>query len=154
MKIIDYSVKTKLVSGRILNLQPDILLCNYLMLRILYKNLLGKQWLAWLWTFLIVLACSWPGKDIPAAPVAGFDKIVHIGMFIGWTILWLSIFPSKPLTVIIVGMLFGLGLEFYQQLLPFSRTFDLWDALADAVGVIIGYGFTVLVVDPYRQRLY
>ncbi len=43
-------------------------------------------------------------------------------------------------------MAYGLGLEFYQQLLPFDRTFDWWDAVADAVGVLIGYAFTKLVL--------
>lgn len=124
------------------------------MIKILYKYLLGQKWLAWLWTILILVACTWPGKDIPEAPVGGFDKIVHIGMFVGWAILWLSVLPSRMLPVVVTGMFYGVALEFYQQLLPFSRTFDWWDALADAVGVIIGYGFTVLILNRYRQRLY
>ena len=46
------------------------------------------------------------------------------------------------------GMAYGLGLEFYQQLLPFDRTFDWWDAAADAVGVLLGS----LVVGDLRDR--
>ncbi len=51
-------------------------------------------------------------------------------------------------------MAYGLGLEFYQQLLPFDRTFDWWDAVADAVGVGIGYTLTKLALKNYLQRLY
>lgn len=104
------------------------------------------QWLIWLWSFLILVACTWPGKDLPAAPVLGFDKIVHSGLFTVWAILALIIYPEKSRFVVGLGMAYGLGLEFYQQLLPFDRTFDWWDAVADAAGVLIGYVFTRLVL--------
>ncbi|MBO9612863.1 MAG: VanZ family protein [Dyadobacter sp.] len=105
-----------------------------------------RQWLIWFWSFLILVACTWPGKDIPAAPVVGFDKIVHSGLFTVWAILALIIYPEKSRLVVGLGMAYGLGLEFYQQLLPFDRTFDWWDAVADAAGVLIGYLFTKLVL--------
>lgn len=113
-----------------------------------------NQWIAITWTLLILLACSWPGKDIPQAPVVGFDKLVHAGLLVGWTVLWLLVYPAKSKTIILLGVTYGLGLEFYQQILPFDRTFDWWDALADSVGVLLGYGFKTLVLDRYLQRLY
>ena len=116
--------------------------------------LTGKPWFALFWTFLILLACTWPGKDIPAAPIVGFDKLVHAGLFIVWTILWTLVYPKKAALFVLLGMAYGLGLEFYQQLLPFDRTFDWWDAVADAVGVIIGFGIYSIIIARYRQRLY
>ncbi|MCF2501777.1 VanZ family protein [Dyadobacter sp. CY107] len=113
-----------------------------------------SPWIAWFWTFLILLACTWPGKDIPSAPVAGFDKIVHGGLFIIWITLWTLIYPKKATLLVLLGMAYGLGLEFYQQLLPFDRTFDWWDAVADTAGVLIGFAFKSLVIDRYRHRLY
>jgi hypothetical protein len=118
------------------------------------QALSSKPWFAWFWTFLILLACTWPGKDIPAAPIVGFDKLVHAGLFIVWTILWTLVYPQKAALFVLLGMSYGLGLEFYQQLLPFDRTFDWWDAVADAVGVLIGFGFKTIVIDRYRHRLY
>ena len=91
---------------------------------------------------------------MPGAPVAGFDKIVHSGLFIGWISLWMLAYPHKAKMLVIIGMLYGLGLEFYQQLLPFDRTFDWWDAVADAVGVLIGYAITSILIRVYLQRLY
>jgi len=120
----------------------------------LLKLIAGKPWPGLFWTLLILVACTWPGKDIPAAPVVGFDKLVHAGLFIVWTILWTLAYPQKGRTIVLVGMAYGLGLEFYQQLLPFDRTFDWWDAVADAVGVLIGYGMITLILNHYRQRLY
>ena len=111
-------------------------------------------WFAWFWTFLILLACTWPGKDIPSAPVADFDKIVHAGLFLVWFTLWTLVYPKKAALFVLLGMAYGLGLEFYQQLLPFDRTFDWWDAVADAAGVFIGLAFKSMVTDRYRHRLY
>jgi len=109
---------------------------------------------AWIWTILILIACSWPGKSMPEAPVVGFDKIVHIGLFSVWAVLWLMASREKTLLIILLGFAYGLGLEVYQQLLPFDRTFDWWDALADAVGILLGAGFKNVVLDRYLQRLY
>lgn len=124
------------------------------LLQTVVRFIAQRQWLIWLWSFLILVACTWPGKDLPGAPVAGFDKIVHSGLFTVWTILALIIFPQKSRLVVVLGMAYGLGLEFYQQLLPFDRTFDWWDAVADAVGVVIGYSVTNLLLKNYLQRLY
>ncbi|WP_353719533.1 VanZ family protein [Dyadobacter sp. 676] len=116
------------------------------MLQSTIRLIVRHQWLIWFWSLLILVACTWPGKDLPAAPVLGFDKIVHSGLFTVWTILALIIYPEKSRLVVALGLAYGLGLEFYQQLLPFDRTFDWWDAVADAVGVGIGYLFTKLVL--------
>ena len=114
-------------------------------LKALLTYLETHRWPAILWTSLIVLACTWPGKDLPEAPIVDFDKIVHVGMFIGWTCLWLLLFPKSRLLITLLGIAFGIFLEFYQQWLPFDRTFDWWDAAADGVGVILGLGFYFLL---------
>jgi hypothetical protein len=117
-------------------------------------NIFKTPWLAWIWTILILIACTWPGKDIPSAPVAGFDKIVHAGLFIVWIFLWMVAYPRKGKQLVFLGMAYGLALEIYQQLLPFDRTFDWWDAVADATGVLTGYVITSLILNRYLQRLY
>ncbi|MCE7060536.1 VanZ family protein [Dyadobacter sp. CY343] len=117
-------------------------------------NIFKTPWLAVIWSILILIACTWPGKDIPSAPVAGFDKIVHAGLFIVWIFLWLVAYPRKGKLLVFLGMAYGLALEVYQQLLPFDRTFDWWDAVADATGVLIGYVITSLILNRYLQRLY
>ena len=108
----------------------------------------SQKWMGWFWSFLILIACTWPGKDIPSAPVAGFDKVVHAGLFMGWAILFLCAYPSKMKPIIVSGIIYGMLLEIYQQLLPFDRTFDWWDALADAVGVILGWAIYRYVLKP------
>ena len=114
-------------------------------MKALFTYFSTHRWPAIVWTWLIVLACTWPGKDLPAAPVLGFDKIVHAGMFIGWTTLWLLVFPRSRLFIVLLGIAFGIFLEFYQQWLPFDRTFDWWDAAADGLGVVLGLGLYFLL---------
>ncbi|HEV7380306.1 MAG TPA: VanZ family protein [Dyadobacter sp.] len=124
------------------------------MLNRLIKLFTETKWMAWLWTLCILVACTIPGKSIPSAPVIGFDKLVHAGLFGVWIVLWLMATRRNALLYVVIGVAYGIGLEFYQQLLPFDRTFDWWDALADAVGVLLGYYFKILIIDRYLQRLY
>jgi hypothetical protein len=113
-----------------------------------------RKWIAWLWTLVILIACSLPGKSLPAAPVIGFDKVVHLGLFCVWIVLWTLATHGKDKLCVLGGIAYGLALEYYQQLLPFDRSFDWWDAVADAAGILLGYFFKVLVIDRYLQRLY
>ena len=115
----------------------------------LITYLSSHHWPAIVWTLLIVMACTWPGKSLPDAPVLGFDKIVHAGMFIGWATLWLLLFPKNRLLLVLLGIAFGIFLEFYQQWLPFERTFDWWDAAADGLGVLLGLGFYFLLISIF-----
>jgi VanZ family protein len=98
----------------------------------------SRVW-ALLWTGLILVLCTIPGKELPGAPVAGFDKIVHLGLFGVWTVLWLLARPRRAALVLVAGVVYGVFLEYYQQMLPFDRSFDWWDAAADAAGVAAGY---------------
>jgi VanZ family protein len=114
------------------------------------------RWPAWLWTFLILLACTWPGKDLPESPITFFDKIVHMGLFGGWTFLWLVAQPKHTGRIIILGLAYGIFLEFYQQWLPFDRSFDWWDIMADSAGVLAGYLSFLIVkrfVPDHRQQV-
>lgn len=124
------------------------------MLNALIKLFTETKWMAWIWTLCILVACTIPGKNIPSAPVVGFDKVVHVGLFGVWIVLWLLATRGNALICVAAGIAYGVALEFYQQLLLFDRTFDWWDALADAVGVLIGYYFKTLIIDRYLQRLY
>jgi VanZ family protein len=124
------------------------------MFRSTVKNLIENRYIAWLCTFLIFVACVWPGSKMPEGPIIGFDKLVHVIMFLSFTTLWLSIYPKKPFVIIIIGFLYGFGLEICQQLMPFDRTFDWWDVLADTVGLLVGYFVKTQILDRYLQRLY
>ena len=141
--------------GLNLILHHDILLVQFVRyFQLLMQYISRNSWIAIFWTLLILLACSWPGKDIPEVQFEGFDKVVHVGLFMTWTVLWLLVYPTKSVHVILAGIAYGIGIEFYQQIMPLDRSFDWLDIAADSVGVFLGFGFKALVLDRYLQRLY
>ncbi len=93
-----------------------------------------------------------PGKEIPKLPWAEkiqFDKIVHMGLFL--TLIGSFAFPFNKSNILvkhrnywfllfaIIGIAYGISVEFIQKYFIANRTFDLYDIAADAVGCIIGY---------------
>lgn len=111
---------------------------------------------------LIFILLSMPGSDIRGTswmsvilnlPYA--DKIVHMGLFGS---LALSIFfhfeqysntslqstRVKALTLI-VCILYGIGMEFYQKYFVPTRSCDVIDMLADAIGALLALPFFDMV---------
>lgn len=104
-------------------------------------------------TILILIAVLTPGSNIPAVGFAGIDKPVHIIMFFTWTIAIRLDFPAlKPLVVFLLGMAFSFFTEVL-QLFAEDRSFDLYDMVADAIGIIIGLLLSKPVVKLVRQIL-
>ena len=93
-----------------------------------------------LWTLGILAACSIPGKDLPTLHIASADKIAHFAIFAGFGWLWMRAFPDKPAGstgyVLAFGLAYGALTEVYQGLLPFGRSPDPYDALANALGLL------------------
>ena len=98
------------------------------------------RWLAFLWLLLILIACSIPGRDIPSVDIVQIDKAVHFSLFavLGWLVM--HAFGSNLLQRILwtvgIGIAYAVGTEFYQGLLPFERTPDPVDALANTLGLL------------------
>ena len=107
---------------------------------------------------LIFILLSMPGSDIQGTswisiilhlPFA--DKIIHIGLFGS---LALSLFfhfeqysnisfrstRTKALSLI-ACILYGIGMEFYQKYFVPSRSLDVIDMLADAMGALLALPF-------------
>lgn len=93
-----------------------------------------------LWTIGILAACSIPGRDLPRVDIVSFDKFAHFVVFAGFGWLWMHALasPMKRRTayVLAFGLAYAGLTEVYQGLLPFDRTPDLQDALANALGLL------------------
>ncbi|MFK7845033.1 MAG: VanZ family protein [Rhodothermales bacterium] len=93
------------------------------------------------WTLLIVAGCSIPGNDIPQIgfDLFEFDKLIHFTFFLLYGWLWskaLPNIPSKLLWVGLSGICFGVATEIYQGMLPWDRTPDPMDAIANMLGLL------------------
>ncbi len=97
----------------------------------------AKPYLAVLFSILILGLCIMPSEKLPGEDVN--DKLAHFVAFAGISFLWMWV-SENYLKVIVLSALFGLVIEVIQGLLPesFHRSYDLMDALADSVGVLIG----------------
>ncbi len=110
------------------------------------------HFLAIAWTLGILAACTIPGSDLPKINVVSFDKAAHFVVFAGFGWLWMWALretPQKTWRVLAGGFAYAVLTEIYQGLLPFDRTPDLMDALANALGVLAA----VLVYRVWKGRL-
>ncbi|MFQ5568085.1 MAG: VanZ family protein [Rhodothermales bacterium] len=108
--------------------------------------------LAIAWTLGILAACSIPGEDLPRVDLLSFDKTLHFAAFavFGW--LWMRAVgpPSRHRTgwVLAASSAYAVLTEIYQSLLPFERTPDPQDALANLLGLLAA----VLLFRVFRTR--
>jgi VanZ family protein len=102
------------------------------------KKLLENKYLAYLITLIIFVLCTMPSKNLPQTTD---DKTAHFIAFAGWAFCWQFAFKNYAKTLIL-GIIYGILIEFWQAFLPlsFHRGFDWYDALADSIGVMIGLG--------------
>ncbi len=103
------------------------------------------------WFFLVLILICLPGDDLPKADdwmsAIFFDKWVHAGLFSILAFLFMMPFCKSNLThknkwVIIIKIaiaiiVWALTTEFIQKFFIPGRSFDLWDWVADAVGVLL-----------------
>ncbi len=97
---------------------------------------------AFLWTIIIIIGCSIPGKDIPKIGLfEHFDKVVHFTFFAVFFILWYIYYHTSKQIVfilILISAIFGFLIEWYQLNFVAGRSFDVWDGVADTIGALIG----------------
>ncbi|MGB3542897.1 VanZ family protein [Rubrivirga sp.] len=96
--------------------------------------------LAILWSVAIVVACLVPGQGLPSVQIVSFDKLIHVLLFVGFGLLWMRAAPGVPGRILLTGVVFGIAIEVAQGTLPVHRSADVFDAIADAIGVVIGVG--------------
>lgn len=91
------------------------------------------------WTLIIFILCTLPAED--AAKISSLnDKVNHAIAFAGFVFFWLF-HTSLTKLIVLIGIFYGLFIEIWQYLLPesFHRGFELYDAIADAFGCLLGY---------------
>lgn len=95
-----------------------------------------------------MVLCLMPGRDLPSVTLWQADKIVHffvyvvlaVLLYIGWKkqkeFAWLHRQMGYKILVLTFG--YGFAVEILQELLTTDRHFDLYDALANALGGVGG----------------
>ena len=89
-------------------------------------------------TVLVAVLCFMPSENIPDEVTD--DKTAHFLAFASLSFSWIMYFRNY-LKVGLVLIFFAIFIEVVQYLLPvsFHRGFDVFDILADILGIIIGF---------------
>jgi VanZ family protein len=106
-----------------------------------------KALLAWSWTIVILVLCWIPrmflsGEEKLPKPffVPNFDKLVHMGIFAVFAVLWMRVGSSsrRAWWVVAAGVALAVITELGQEIPIVNRDCNVADGLADSVGVIVG----------------
>ena len=102
-----------------------------------------------LWVFVILLLCWTPRIwiEAPQGPrfflleIPHLDKIVHLGIFTVFALLWMHALPGGHKSILFV-VAFGLGLavvtEIVQNVPIINRQGDFVDGTVDLLGALLG----------------
>lgn len=90
---------------------------------------------------LIITAVLIPGPNLPeVGMLGGMDKIVHVIMFSTWALAVRYEF-NRPQFRFFLAFLIGVSFSLFTELLQIlveGRSFDWYDLLADAGGLVLG----------------
>lgn len=99
---------------------------------------------------LLVLVMLWsPPPPPPEIPIPWLDKAVHAALFAVFALAW-SLAGMRPRTIAIVGTSLGVLTELVQGVLPWPRTPDVFDVVADVAGLAIVLALAALVASARR----
>jgi VanZ family protein len=103
----------------------------------------SQSYFAIIWSLIIFGLCSIAKPEVPDL---GWDKLHHFGAFGILGALWYWANP-KPTLIIALGIAYGFLIEVWQHILPIGRTFDAFDGIADATGIIVAIPIAKWVKD-------
>lgn len=96
------------------------------------------------WTALVLVMLWSPPPPPPEFVIPHFDKYMHFALFLGIGVAW-RVARLRVVWVLGAGTVLGAVTEVVQGALPWPRTPDAWDVVADAVGLALAVGIGVAV---------
>jgi VanZ family protein len=100
------------------------------------------------YVILMLLAFLLPVPTSAVAETTNADKVVHFGIFLGFTLLFYADTHSKPWWTFLLSAAFAGAIELAQSVLPY-RNGDWVDFIAGAAGAASG---TLIVLWRERRR--
>jgi VanZ family protein len=120
---------------------------------------------ALLWTVIILVLCWTPQIYLPVDErpdswkiILHLDKVVHLGIFAVFSVLWLRALPGgkrRFFVVAIAGLVLAVVTEVVQNVPIIQREGEVQDAVADFSGVLLGFPLFLWIekcLDMRRSR--
>jgi VanZ family protein len=106
---------------------------------------------------ILILSLASPSAfdEVDFMDMSFSDKIVHMGMYFTLmsVITWESIrITEKPGVIYLAGFIafiYGILMEVFQELFTLNRTWSIWDALFNTIGILI----SIVLWQVIRHRL-
>ncbi len=102
------------------------------------------------WAIIILILCLMPSSDLERVRfinIPYMDKFVHLGLYIVFTLLLISeknpqrnsgLVSFKTLAFAVgFSLFYGILIELMQLWFTSSRSADIWDVVADSIGITI-----------------
>jgi len=109
------------------------------------------------WTLLLTVLSLFSVSKLPDVKLNTSDKVIHAFFYLILTIVWLLYFyfnnksPLKNSKIFIISSVFfvyGIIIEVLQGVLPYKRSADIKDVLANAVGILIAiFVFKIILIN-------
>ena len=115
--------------------------------------------LAALYAVLVIVLSSWPGVRLPNVGTSHLDKILHFGQYAvlaflvarGWGLSPPRRRRLRSGILVVVLLVFAAVDEYHQGWIP-GRDPDPQDFLADAIGIVLGFGIGLSGILRRRAR--
>jgi VanZ like family len=124
--------------------------------RFSFKNIKPSFIPAITWFIISFILLTLPGSSFPKEnwfSKIWLDKWIHIGMFAILVTLWCRAMLKKYpvgaglrklfIWIGLIGITYGIGMEFVQKYFIPNRSFELGDIAADATGCVLGVIFSI-----------
>ena len=94
------------------------------------------------WFIMSLILLCLPGSNIPKYPLLALihaDKWIHICLFFVLCALFCRAILHRFLFICLMGVLYGVIMEFVQKYWVPNRSFEIMDIAADALGCVLAY---------------
>lgn len=82
------------------------------------------------------------------------DKWAHFLAFAALGVMFLALVERRHYGVVCAALLvFGAAIEVAQFLMPYGRSAEWWDLVADGVGVLVGLAASLVIRESWLQRI-
>lgn len=124
--------------------------------------------LAIVWTAFIASSCLLPPsifKPFTFQILLELDKFIHLVLYFVFVQLWIlnleKINRKNKLVILLIGIIYGIFIEFMQSVMNFGRSYEIDDMIANTLGAILGIVFITITQNslalikkylPFQQK--
>ena len=109
------------------------------------------------WTLVIAFLCLVSFKKLPTIGLTGADKYVHVTLHFVLTVLWFLYFDASTkvkqllLKIVITSVLYGIAIEFMQEIFTLTRKASVADVFANTLGALAA-AIVIFILQRTQKR--